>query len=111
MLGCMDPSSPPAMRTFHLLKTPDILLANDNRQTGHYLSVTAELATTLPEQSTRVQKPPSQIDPKGAVHEAEQRCAEEDVPADEMSRMRGCHRESLLRWKPLQQGTTSQDDS
>jgi hypothetical protein len=25
----MDPSSPPVMRTFHLLKTPDILLAND----------------------------------------------------------------------------------
>src|ERR1035441_9449171 len=29
MLVCMDPSSPPVKRTLHLLKTPDILLAND----------------------------------------------------------------------------------
>jgi hypothetical protein len=34
----MDPSSPPVMRTFHLLKTPDILLANDSRQTVSYPS-------------------------------------------------------------------------
>jgi hypothetical protein len=32
----MDPSSPPVLRTFHLLKTPDILCANDNRQLGNY---------------------------------------------------------------------------
>ena len=36
MLVCMDPSSPPVMRTFHLLKTPDILCANDNRLSGSY---------------------------------------------------------------------------
>src|ERR1039458_1308790 len=36
MLSRMAPSSPPAMRTFHLLKTPDILCANDNRQLGSY---------------------------------------------------------------------------
>src|ERR1039458_1285972 len=29
MLSRMDPSSPPVKRTLHLLKTPDILLAND----------------------------------------------------------------------------------
>ena len=28
---CMAPSSPPDMRTLHLLKTPDILCADDNR--------------------------------------------------------------------------------
>ena len=39
MLVCMDPSSPPVMRTFHLLKTPDILLANDNRLPVNYQSV------------------------------------------------------------------------
>jgi hypothetical protein len=39
MLSRMVPSSPPAMRTFHLLKTPDILCANDSRQSGHYYSV------------------------------------------------------------------------
>jgi hypothetical protein len=33
MLVCMDPSSPPVMRTFHLLKTPDILCANDTVKT------------------------------------------------------------------------------
>src|ERR1035438_8576860 len=32
MLSRMAPSSPPAMRTFHLLKTPDILCANDTGQ-------------------------------------------------------------------------------
>jgi hypothetical protein len=32
----MDPSSPPVKRTLHLLKTPDILLANDSRPTGNY---------------------------------------------------------------------------
>jgi hypothetical protein len=36
-----------------------------------YKRVTSGWATTRPEHvSTRVQKPPSQIDPKGAVHEA-----------------------------------------
>jgi hypothetical protein len=28
----MAPSSPPEKRTYHLLKTPDILLANDSGQ-------------------------------------------------------------------------------
>jgi DNA invertase Pin-like site-specific DNA recombinase len=32
MLVCMAPSSPPVKRTLHLLKTPDILCANDKRQ-------------------------------------------------------------------------------
>src|ERR1035441_1546831 len=32
-------SSPLEMRTLHLLKTPDILLANDNRPLGSYLAV------------------------------------------------------------------------
>jgi len=32
----MAPSSPPEKRTFHLLKTPDILLANDNPLPGSY---------------------------------------------------------------------------
>jgi hypothetical protein len=32
----MDPSSPPVKRTLHLLKTPDILLANDSGQAGSY---------------------------------------------------------------------------
>jgi hypothetical protein len=36
MLMHMAPSSPPVKRTLHLLKTPDILLAKDNRQTGNY---------------------------------------------------------------------------
>src|ERR1035441_10626272 len=31
MLSRMAPSSPPDMRTLHLLRTPDILCANDNR--------------------------------------------------------------------------------
>jgi type I restriction enzyme, S subunit len=39
MLVCMDPSSPPAMRTFHLLKTPDILCANDTTTGKSYLVV------------------------------------------------------------------------
>jgi hypothetical protein len=39
MLVCMDPSSPPVLRTFHLLKTPDILCANDNRLSGNYYLV------------------------------------------------------------------------
>ena len=36
MLVCMDPSSPPVKRTLHLLKTPDILLANDTGLPGGY---------------------------------------------------------------------------
>src|SRR5277367_1722923 len=32
MLSCMAPSSPPVKRTLHLLKTPDILCANDTRR-------------------------------------------------------------------------------
>src|ERR1019366_2376535 len=36
MLSRMAPSSPPEKRTLHLLKTPDILCANDNRPTGSY---------------------------------------------------------------------------
>jgi hypothetical protein len=36
MLSRMAPSSPPEMRTLHLLKAPDILLANDNRQAVSY---------------------------------------------------------------------------
>src|ERR1017187_8096653 len=36
MLVCMAPSSPPVKRTLHLLKTPDILLANDSRLLGSY---------------------------------------------------------------------------
>src|ERR1035441_8243264 len=39
MLSRMAPSSPPDMRTFHLLKTPDILCANDSGQPGSYSSV------------------------------------------------------------------------
>jgi hypothetical protein len=35
MLSRMDPSSPPEKRTYHLLKTPDILCANDS---GHPFS-------------------------------------------------------------------------
>jgi GTP cyclohydrolase II len=35
----MVPSSPLAMRTFHLLKTPDILCANDRRGAGLYQKV------------------------------------------------------------------------
>src|ERR1017187_5050339 len=40
MLSRMAPSSPPDMRTLHLLRTPDILCANDNRPLGSYLPVT-----------------------------------------------------------------------
>jgi len=36
MLSRMVPSSPPARRTLHLLKTPDILCANDSGPTGSY---------------------------------------------------------------------------
>src|ERR1035441_6516292 len=45
MLVCMDPSSPPVKRTLHLLKTPDILLANDNRLLGNYsfINISARL--------------------------------------------------------------------
>src|SRR5450631_1558103 len=39
MLSRMAPSSPPVKRTLHLLKTPDILCANDNRPTGSYCLV------------------------------------------------------------------------
>jgi hypothetical protein len=39
MLSRMVPSSPPAMRTFHLLKTPDILCATDIRQAFSYSSL------------------------------------------------------------------------
>jgi signal transduction histidine kinase/CheY-like chemotaxis protein len=47
MLVCMDPSSPLVMRTFHLLKTPDILLANDNRTLSLYLWVNAVVVHVL----------------------------------------------------------------
>src|SRR5665213_654788 len=47
MLSRMAPSSPPDMRTLHLLRTPDILCANDNRPPGSYHSVTAEQGTKL----------------------------------------------------------------
>src|SRR5450631_4133033 len=36
MLSRMAPSSPPEKRTLHLLKTPDILCANDNRLSVSY---------------------------------------------------------------------------
>ena len=36
MLSRMAPSSPLAMRTLHLLKTPDILCANDKRLSVSY---------------------------------------------------------------------------
>jgi hypothetical protein len=36
---CMAPSSPHAMRTYHLLRIPDILLANDNRLFVSYLPI------------------------------------------------------------------------
>src|ERR1035437_3453816 len=39
MLSRMAPSSPPDMRTLHLLRTPDILSANDSRQTVSYSTV------------------------------------------------------------------------
>jgi hypothetical protein len=39
MLSRMAPSSPPVMRTLHLLKTPDILCANDSRPPGNYFVV------------------------------------------------------------------------
>src|ERR1017187_8569212 len=39
MLSRMAPSSPPDMRTLHLLRTPDILCANDTRQLVSYISV------------------------------------------------------------------------
>src|ERR1039457_833643 len=43
MLSRMAPSSPPDMRTLHLLRTPDILCANDSRQFGNYqLNSTAQ---------------------------------------------------------------------
>ena len=38
MLVCMVPSSPPVKRTLHLIKPPDILLANDSRQAVSNLS-------------------------------------------------------------------------
>src|ERR1035438_10129899 len=40
MLSRMAPSSPPVKRTLHLLKTPDILLANDSRLSVSNCSVT-----------------------------------------------------------------------
>src|SRR5260370_27326790 len=45
MLSRMVPSSPPAMRTFHLLKTPDILCANDNRLLVNYQLVNRLIST------------------------------------------------------------------
>ena len=39
MLSRMAPSSPLPMRTFHLLKTPDILCANDISPEGSYFAV------------------------------------------------------------------------
>jgi hypothetical protein len=45
----MDPSSPPVKRTLHLLKTPDILLANDSGKIVLYHFVIAGLATMRPE--------------------------------------------------------------
>src|ERR1017187_9454339 len=38
---CMAPSSPPAMRTFHLLRIPDTLLANDTWVLTSYLVANA----------------------------------------------------------------------
>jgi transposase len=39
MLARMAPSSPPAMRTLHLLKTPDILCANDKATPGGHWKI------------------------------------------------------------------------
>ena len=45
MLSRMVPSLPPEMRTFHLLKTADILCANDSRLLFSYHFVTDDLPT------------------------------------------------------------------
>src|ERR1039458_2425088 len=44
MLSRMAPSSPPVKRTLHLLKTPDILLTNDNRPLVSYHLCTTQHA-------------------------------------------------------------------
>src|ERR1017187_2240948 len=44
MLSRMAPSSPPDMRTLHLLRTPDILCANDTRTAANYYLVPSCLA-------------------------------------------------------------------
>jgi hypothetical protein len=41
LLICMYPSSPPAMRTLRLLKTLDILCANDSRLLGSNDNITS----------------------------------------------------------------------
>jgi hypothetical protein len=56
MLSRMAPSSPPEKRTLHLLKTPDILCANDNRlSVSDSLSNNPELTSlVLEDQCQRV---------------------------------------------------------
>src|SRR5450631_878823 len=44
MLSRMAPSSPPEKRTFHLLKTPDILCANDSGRSGSYFLGSSSLS-------------------------------------------------------------------
>src|ERR1019366_4298495 len=44
MLPRMAPSSPPVMRTLHLLKTPDILCANDSRLPVSYIVVNTSMS-------------------------------------------------------------------
>src|ERR1035437_6079746 len=61
MLSRMAPSSPPDMRTLHLLRTPDILCANDSRQFGNYqLNNTAQDCLLL--RNFRVGGHPGEID-------------------------------------------------
>src|ERR1035441_6020452 len=59
---CMAPSSPPAKRTDHLLRIPDILCANDNRPPGSYLLVNicdGSFAAANPNLAEMVQLPVS----------------------------------------------------
>src|ERR1035441_10101441 len=57
MLSRMAPSSPPVKRTLHLLKSPDILCANDSRQSVSYLAINNALSTPQSSPSSPIAKP------------------------------------------------------
>ena len=68
------------------------------KTSGEISTLTTESAqNVIPEEiSTLVKERPCEIDSKGKVHEAQQRCAQEDIPAYEVGRARGRYSESRL---------------
>ena len=54
MLSRMAPSSPPDMRTLHLLKTPDILCANDLQYLRRPEAIFSQVSREAPARSSLV---------------------------------------------------------